>query len=197
MQTDLRRWVAVCEAETARPDMSEAGRRLHDAGYERISNESTYGEVFRKPGDPYVLKLFNRNDKAFPAFVAYALDNPSPHLPAFRSKIIKVTDDYAAIRMEYLPPLPTAKAGRLSDALEGCVLAWINGPPIWPWVKKAMSQLEKTQPTLLRTTKDLTDKLLINRGFFSDLKPEHFRQRGSTIVLIDPICGRGHESINI
>lgn len=182
---------AVSGLTEARPSMGQARWRLYDAGYERIGNETSYGEVFRRSGDPYVLKLFKTSDKAFPAFIGYATNIRSPHLPIFRSKVVTVTNDYAAIRMEYLPPLSRSSANRLSHDLESCVLAWMNGPPVWPWIKKVMSRLERTQSTLLAVVKDLTEKLMIGDGFYPDLKPEHFRQRGSTIVLIDPICGFG------
>lgn len=183
----MRTWITLVES---RPDMSGAMQRLQDAGYAQIGDPSTaYGQVFRKPDDPLVLKLFDRSDKAFPAFINYVQTNPNTHLPKLRGEVVNITAEYAAIRMEYLSPLP--RADRLADDVEGCVLAWINGPPVWPWVKKAMNRLTKTQPTLLAMMKDLTENLLIGRGFFPDLKPEHFRQRGSTIVLIDAICGRG------
>src|SRR5208283_4736965 len=76
--------------------------RLKDAGYFRLGTGYS-GLVFTKPDEKFVLKLFDSSDMAYVEFVTFCLTQPNnPNLPKFRSKLIKITDHYYAIRMERL-----------------------------------------------------------------------------------------------
>ena len=47
----------------------DAGTLLKSAGYQPVGESGHWTKVWGKPGDPYVLKLFDPNDKGYLAFV--------------------------------------------------------------------------------------------------------------------------------
>lgn len=88
--------------EFTRPkSISHAMEILQGAGYKPLGMGS-FGAVYQKPGASYVLKLFDSADVGYQQYIALAQKNPNPHFPKFFGKMIKVTEDYYAVRMERL-----------------------------------------------------------------------------------------------
>jgi hypothetical protein len=91
--------------EITRPSsIDEAAKVLQKYGYERIG-EGYWASVFSKPGDPLVLKLFDSEDAGYYTFLNLATTHQNKHFPKFKGKVMNVTDEYRAIRMEKLNPL--------------------------------------------------------------------------------------------
>jgi hypothetical protein len=108
MTDDIRKYIRLVEntlMELQRPAQEEAAIILTNAGYEKIGS-GYYADVYHRVGDRWVLKLVATRDHAYKKFVDFCGRYESPHLPIFRGKFMRVTSDYAAIRMEKLSPLP-------------------------------------------------------------------------------------------
>lgn len=166
--------------ELSRPPQTEAEQKLIAAGYEKIGSGS-WGNVFSKPGDPLVLKLFHPGDQAYTDFVSLAMQNQNnPHFPKFHGKMIKVTDDYNAIRMERLTP---NKSRELTELLEDYLLVldgsseYVSRLKLWPLLLK--------NPKLKKACTLIAKKLL--NTHYLDLQPENIMMRGNTIVFTDPV----------
>lgn len=81
---------------------NKAGQTLQAAGYEPMGT-GQFAEVYKKAGTDYVLKLFDYDDKAYLLYMGMIKQHQSnPHFPKIIGKLIKVTDQYYAVRMEEL-----------------------------------------------------------------------------------------------
>lgn len=58
--------------------------------------------VFEHPKLDYVLKIFSGVDHCYKSFIKLVNSNPSIYFPKFRGKMMKLTYEYYAIRMEKL-----------------------------------------------------------------------------------------------
>jgi hypothetical protein len=167
-------------SEMSRPDLREAEQKLFAAGYEKIGT-GTWGDVYSKPGDSLVLKLFHPGDQAYTDFVTLALQHQNnPHFPKFHGKMMKVTDDYNAVRMEKLTP-NTSK--ELAEVLEDYlnVLSgagqYVSKTKLWPLLLK--------NPKLKEACKIIAEKIL--KTHYLDLQPQNIMMRGNTVVFTDPV----------
>lgn len=166
--------------EMSRPNPKEAEEKLLAAGYEKIGS-GTWGEVFSKPNDPLALKLFHPEDEAYTDFIKLAMQNQNnPHFPKFHGKMMKVTDDYNAIRMEKLTP---NKSKALAELLEDYLLVldgsseYVNRAKLWPLLLK--------NPKLKEACKLIAQNLL--NIHYLDLQPQNIMMRGNTVVFTDPV----------
>jgi hypothetical protein len=162
--------------ELSRPPQTEAEQKLMAAGYERIGS-GTWGEVFSKPGDPLVLKLFHPGDTAYTDFVKLAMQHQNnPHFPKFHGKMMRVTDDYNAIRMEKLTPNNSSElAELLEDYLNG--MQYKSRLDLWPLLWK--------NPKLKEACKLIARNLL--NTHYLDLQIQNIMMRGNTVVFTDPV----------
>jgi len=184
--------------EISRPSkMDDATRILYNAGYEQVG-EGYYAEVFARPDDKYVLKLFDYRDAQYRKFVAMAMNNRNPHYPQFRGKLIKVAAEYYAVRMEMLSPLSNTGAGwnSKSDVIRAitryCWEYWNEScapsaqkllNPTSPEI--TIDELEKHQPGIKQACKNIVDILSnINQ---LDIHGDNVMMRGNVLVITDPV----------
>lgn len=73
---------------------------LRKAGY-KVLGIGSFGTVLKNPKSNYVLKLFKSKDTAYLAFINMVKNNPNRHFPKIIGNIIKVTDQYSAVRLNH------------------------------------------------------------------------------------------------
>ena len=177
--------------EISRPEMSDAETILSNAGYENLGS-GTFSSVHRKADSPHCLKLVYARDGGYRDFVRLAMQYPNPHFPKFKGKMMKITDNYYAIRMEVLERswflgdeteimsnyikflrhqnnLSTQKVTPLSDAEE---------------INLKMNELEKSQPGITKACEILGTKS--KPTSWVDLHFGNAMMRGKTVVITDP-----------
>ena len=174
--------------EISRPKRSEAHNILMNAGYEMLGY-GIFANVYAKPGENGVLKLFDSEDEAYQKFVYMAMSNPNPHFPKFKGKMMKITDEYYAIRMEKLTPLPDTpdtasyakkisayvkliqnKSGRIrSDADE---------------LISDIDEIEKEQPGIKYACNMIGNRF---KEEIIDIHNDNIMLRGNILVITDPV----------
>ena len=184
--------------EITRPDMIKADEILKKEGYKPVGN-GMYANVYAKPGDDYVLKLFKAKDEAYKQFVNMAVNNPNEHFPTFKGILTKVTDEYYAIRMEKLEPLNMgydyANSVELSRVLTAYIYNYTSSSRVRlaPTAEKTkyretmsrlIDELEEKQPGIKKACELVTSILSGNR---LDLHPGNIMMRGPVVVITDPV----------
>ena len=183
--------------EITRPNkIHDAGHILKHAGYEKLGY-GMFADVYAKPGADHVLKLFDRRDRSYPKFVNMVIQHPNNHFPKFKGKIMKITDNYYAIRMEMLSKFSTWMADNggldLLYLLQNYIYGYAaHGAGFETSSERASStvkqinDLEKTQPGIKKACEFIAD--LIKSGDPGlDLHNENLMMRGNTIVFTDPV----------
>lgn len=146
---------------------------LRGAGYVRLG-KGMFGAVYEKPGNAYVLKVFSARDKAYLEFISLAQSHrDNPHFPKFLSKVIRVTKDYYAIKMERLTPFNPHKVGDYAYAL-------------FDYIQDGVDDGELADQSELKAACDLVRKSLLSHYLF-DHKDESFMMRGNTVVIADAV----------
>ena len=185
--------------EVTRPSLTQAHRRLHQAGYFKLG-EGYFASVFYREGESSVLKLFSNRDLGYIDFIRLVNENTNVHFPKFTrlAKSVKITDDYSAIRMEFLKPLPVSTVYGSSEQLgeilhrytfklkTGSTDHGTNGyvdPAID--IDQFMLNLEKAQPGIIQAC-ELIAKSTRSASYI-DLSEENIMFRGSTLVITDPL----------
>jgi hypothetical protein len=183
--------------EIARPDsLSGAVAVLQKAGYEPLDEPGSYGAVFAKPGSSEALKLYDRYDEAYTAFVTLALKHQdNPHFPKFRRGILPITNAYAAVRIERLAPLAGAQLEDLAEVV-------CNFAVYTRYDRRAGHKPDNLKAKLAQTTAvlfdhpklfeavQLIDAMVETHGFQLDYRFQNIMLRGATLVIIDPIKNR-------
>ena len=176
--------------EITRPeDMGEAQAILEKAGYEKYG-EGWYAAVYAKPGADHVLKLFSVRDRSYPKFVNMTIQRPNIHFPKFKGKMMKITNDYYAIRMEMLTRFgeENQQLKQIRDYIYGYATYGrsysdnIRGQE----VIKGIDQVEETQPDIKKACEFIAD-LIANGDVGLDLHKHNLMMRGNTIVFTDPV----------
>ena len=175
--------------ELSRPTSRvEAEKILTDHGYERVAG-GTYAVVYGKPGANTVLKLVHKKDVAYLAFVKMALENQSnPHFPRFSSKLIRLNDDYKAVRMERLTPGKGAEDNYRSFIAYGLDLYFArkgNWNSMVDHAKESIRNAFEKNPKLQEAC-DIMIKSLSQ--YVNDLHPGNVMFRGDTLVITDPVA---------
>ena len=177
--------------EIIRPDtMGEAQAILEKAGYEKYGS-GWYAMVYAKPGSDHVLKLFSVSDRSYPEFVNMTIQRPNTHFPKFKGKMMKVTNEYYAIRMEMLTRFgeadePTLK--KIKNYIYGYATYGrsysddIRGQE----VIKEIDQVEEMQPGIKKACELIAD-MIANGNIGLDLHHGNLMMRGKTIVFTDPV----------
>ena len=176
--------------EITRPGtIDDAHEILKKAGYAQIG-DGYYAEVFAKPGADHVLKLFNSRDKAYQAFVNLAIQNPNIHFPKFKGKMMKITDNYYAIRMEKLTPIAGISGSPRDRGIIKLMIEYITrkeDDPFRPFPdQRQMDVLEKLQPGITAAC-DVIVELLKHNDAEVDLHLGNVMMRGNTYVITDPV----------
>lgn len=176
------------------PTMGKAMRVLQDAGYEHMG-AGNFAEVYAKPGADHVIKLFGFSDLAYPKFVRLAQSTSNPHFPKFRGKMMKVTKDYYAVRMEKLNPIPEGAMAYSGINMSSANLGYAMNdyvrlkkglgnnytPP--DKIKTIMEELEISQPGIT----EACDFIAGMTDAYPDIHKNNLMLRGKTLVIIDPV----------
>lgn len=180
----MRNLIAIVEEAERLDELSRPRTRdkaewvLIKAGY-KFLGKGAYGAVYKKPDTNYVLKLFDARDQAYIEFIKLAKDNPNPHFPRFFGKPIRVTDEYYAIRTEYLKGIfgPKDEVSLLDY--------YISSKGQQP--NSFIDEFFASQPDL-KTAADLIVQLIQRHpNFVCDIYHNNVMLRGETMVLTDPI----------
>jgi hypothetical protein len=162
---------------------------LWKAGYDSMGT-GAFGSVYAKPGSPFVIKLFDNIDRAFPAFVALAMANQAnPHFPRFRGKLFKMSEKYSAVRMErlsvyhydstlirrYMVHRDHLPAPEQRDPESHTQMQWMD----------ALDFMEE-YPTLKQAADLIIDNLAPQ--FRIDISNDNLMLRNRTIVFTDPVA---------
>lgn len=187
--------------ELTRPvNRTDAETHLLDAGYLKLGSGS-FADVWHKEGSDQVLKLFDGHDHAYYEYIQLCLAHDNPHFPKFFSKPIKVNARFYAIKTELLtkPNITTLQAEVLDDyahmrtnhreRTEQQTVNAMNKAMAGEFEKafKPALDLFKQQPQLKEALDLIVDHLLIKHGFYSDIHPTNFMNRGNTLVFTDPV----------
>jgi hypothetical protein len=185
--------------EVTRPSLTQAHRRLHQAGYFKLG-EGYFASVFYREGESSVLKLFSNRDLGYIDFIRLVGENPNAHFPKFsrRAKAIKITDGYSAIRMEFLKPLPASttygSSRQLGDIVYQYILKLKHGKiapddvvEIDPKIdiEQFMLELERKQPGFIQACKLIANFTRSDSNI--DISEENIMLRGGTLVITDPL----------
>lgn len=175
--------------ELSRPTSRiDAEKILTDHGYERVGG-GTFAVVYGKPGSKTVLKLVHKKDVAYLAFVKLALENQNnPHFPRFSSSLIRLNDDYKAVRMERLTPGKGAEdnyRGFIAYGLDLYFARKGNWNSMVDHAKESIRNAFERNPDLQEAC-DLMIKSLSQ--YVNDLHPGNVMFRGGTLVITDPVA---------
>jgi hypothetical protein len=156
--------------------------RLTKAGYKKLGS-GLFGEVYARPGEDFVLKLFNVTDHAYIIFLNFCLKNiGNSNLPKFNGKMVRVTEETYAVRMERLVKSPKSD----SSILELIRDAFYD----YLWADEEHNdadKLEQIDPNLADTLSALAD-YCVGKSIRNDLHPANIMKRGTTFVITDPIA---------
>lgn len=161
--------------------IDKAGLLLTKAGYKPLG-QGSYGDVFRKKNSSYVLKVFLNRDKAYIAFVNAIKNISNKYFPKIIGKLVKVTDEYSAVRLE---PLVDVKNETKSELYCRDIDDYIRNT-----IKSKKIRLDNivVKNQELRDACDVIIEVLrSNSSFYLDIKSNNIMQRGRDIVIIDPL----------
>lgn len=174
--------------EITRPETRrEADRILLDAGWYRLGKGS-FAAVYGKPELNYALKVFNAKDQAYLDYIEFVAANPgNPHLPKFHKKIVKVTDNILAIRMELLEPLKPKHILLIHDLDYFLFLYEANNIPRFAveYTDKVNLFKEAGLGKLIETLEKIHDRF--HAKYKIDVNIHSFMVRNDTIVIVDPL----------
>lgn len=187
----------LCELQ--RPDSRhDAYELLRRAGYKRLGS-GLFGAVFQAPGKPYVLKVFSAKDWAFMEFAKMVMGDGNPHFPKFYKKVVKVTDQYYAVRTEPLQPYQNSTL-----ALEYITMYMGKKLPkdymyggYYYAAKRHERDLGTNETAFMDAHPDLRDAcdrilaLVETEAVILDLKDDNLMMRRGTVVFTDPVVGSG------
>lgn len=164
--------------ELTRPDLrSDYKTILGTKGWKSLGSGS-YGDVYGKPGVDYVLKVFNADDHAYRDYLDLIARYDNPHFPVIKGKLVKITPQIYAVRLEKLSPYR-----RIS--IDGLGLSYI----IQLYLRfgdvstSAIADAFDAYPRL-RECLDLIRVNLSNHSM--DVNPENVMMRGDELVITDP-----------
>ncbi len=90
--------------ELTRPEYRyEAERLLWAAGFHSLGS-GAFASVFGKPGSPFVVKLFDKDD-AYRHYLRLILSVSNPHFPVVKGRPMQITEEYWGVRLELLEPI--------------------------------------------------------------------------------------------
>ena len=158
-------------------DRDTAEAVLVRAGYTKVGFGWS-ADVYGRADKDYVLKLFSATDHSYMQYVELAKAHPeNPHFPRFRGKMIRISDDYNAVRLERLTPYTG------SDGLVWEINCYIHER------QRNQRQSGKIEPPSLQDACELIAGLTRNgRPLGLDIKAANIMMRGDTLVLTDPVA---------
>jgi hypothetical protein len=178
--------------------IEDAGRILQRSGYEQIGHDASYGLVFHKPGERFVLKIYANDDDAFPRFVDFCRRQSNIHFPRFaRGSVLIRGTNYSAVKTELLTEGDPARLSEVAGYFKNILLlGWPtspNGPNAVKFINNSPQQAATYLPWL-KANLSLGQAFALLKAEFSGMRDIHFdlhhenmMMRGETIVIIDPI----------
>lgn len=170
-----------------------AGYKLKSAGYEKIGRGS-FASVWGKPGEDFLVKIFNNMDRAYPEFVKLASNSPNKYFPKFKGKLIKINEKYSAVRVERLEPMPESQYKQLGLDVVDDYLNYqrdVHRGIDHNWHKDNVNslieqiyKLDDNQPGIKAALDLIAEKLI---SFTFDFQPQNVMLRGNTVVILDPV----------
>ena len=160
-------------------DLNDFANKLKNNGYEKyIIASSGGGIVFSKPGDPYVIKIF-QNDSGYEDYIALALANQSnPHVPRIKGNLVTFQKIYKIIRVERLTHVKTNNDSEIAFEIS----LYVNDKAYKSSASR-IEYIEKMYPQLY----PLLDKIAAaGEEHVIDLHEENIMFRGSIPVITDP-----------
>ena len=156
------------KASASRNIRNDIVELLGKYGFEKVG-EGLYGQVFINPNHDYALKVF-RGDSGYVKWIDFCRNHQdNPYIPKIKGKIIKITPNIFAIRMEKL------EKANYVDAFDFVVSLKIA-------IDKPISS---DAPAIL---KDIINFLKMQRSI--DLNQQNVMQRSDGhIVITDPLAG--------
>lgn len=189
--TELKHYRTIPAYKHAKTLFTDAPRKYHydsmakfndfmlNHGFTRLG-EGAFGAVYEKPGYPWVFKVFH-GDPAYLDFLNYALKNQqNPHIPQFKGRPFKITNNTYAIRMEKL----SHEFRNVGDILN-LVTRW-DGSTLSAAKEEYLQDLD--MPQMIPLLNDL-GKLSKARGHRLDIHNFNVMSRPAdgTLVIADPL----------
>lgn len=174
--------------EVTRPSLIQAQYILYNNGYKHIG-EGLFARVYAKPQEPIVLKLFSNDDRGYLAFLRLAERNrDNIHFPVFRGKLITVTPEYSAVRMEKLSRI----SGREYDTIE-IIKIYLNhirnNVPIDKMTNsETIDEIYElfNNDVQLKEACDSLGYYARENGVYLDIHSGNIMKRGNILVFTDP-----------
>ena len=153
-------------------DIKELGYSLDHKG------AGGQGTVFKRYGDPYVIKVFYR-DSNYLKYLKYVLAHQdNPHVPKVRGKPMKITPEAYAVRLEELQPVAPR------DENEKQLVDSIINTLTWGRFKQN-SYIRLEEPELYKMLLDLA-KIYGDHNETDLIQANIMQRKDGTIVITDP-----------
>ena len=186
-------------------EKDEAERILINAGYEKINVDGSYANIFRRDNEKTVLKVYETKDYPYTLFVDVSLQHQdNPHFPKFSRKAVKINKNYSVVRTEYLEPfkenevystyaikafLDFFKRKSWKDFIQQEKF-FSEEPEEFDdiWDIKIIRKLIDNAPESFIEACFILSEATKNKNTYFDIEERNFRQRGNTVVFIDPLA---------
>jgi hypothetical protein len=153
---------------------------LYQQGYKiEAIGEGLYAQVFHRPGENYVIKIF-KDDPGYFKYLKFILQNQNnPHIPKIRGKFMKPFKDAEIylVRMELLRKYKSHKEADIIDTIESALQGKIQ----------SIEALEKiygsAMTEIIKGISNIMDKGALNDIHYGNVL---FRANG-TPVITDPM----------
>jgi hypothetical protein len=169
----------------------EAVTQLEKFGW-AVIGEGCYGTVLSHPKHDYVLKLFFTTDEAYTKFIELSMENSqNPHFPKFYRGLVKITEEYRAIRMEKLKPYTGTKICEKIDDMLYKVVQFLCDHPTQNTKERLLEIFGKYKTS--NVTIELIEAIVIIGLFIyeneleNDVYDGNIMWRGKTLVITDPV----------
>lgn len=127
----------------------------------KLLGSGKYANVYGNDSYPFVLKVFMKDSAFFKWMLFCAQNKNNPYCPKFKGKVVTLSDNFFAIRVEKLTPVSYDEYQKLDDILSGRI------PPKDEHLEKIMAYLNANKNIL-------------------DMHSENAMMRGKQIVIVDP-----------
>jgi hypothetical protein len=191
--------------EITRPvEINDADKILRGSGYEDLQHSvghtrGTFARVFMKPGQNYVLKLFDMKDFAYRRYLGLITSVRNVHFPVVRGRPVRVSNFYYGVRLELLTPFDKSRNDE-RKTMDRYLDTLMDMDENQSASHRAVYEpvLQSYSERLHPETKQALDLiygycLKGHSGTIADLHMHNVMMRGDTIVIIDPVA-YGNES---
>lgn len=160
--------------------LHDVHQKLKSMNYKlKYKGSGTRGIVFKRPNDPYVIKIF-LDDPQYLTYVQYALKHQdNPHVPRLRGKIMRIYDEVYAVRIEELQPVKTEA---LNDHQKELLKTLITSNTFGELARDDYIKFE--EPRLHELFRDLSD--LYGKITRTDIITDNVMMRDNVFVITDP-----------